>query len=149
MGKIEILGNLKGNRVYFDVNPIIYFIEQNSHFIEAVEPLFEMIGNGSIIAFTSEFSLTEILVQPIRENLHEVVGAHKELLLDPELFTLTPMNREIFLRAAELVGKLRIRTPDALHLAAALESRCSFFITNDRGIPSIPGVSVVQVSELQ
>jgi predicted nucleic acid-binding protein len=149
MGKIELFGNLKGSRVYFDVNPIIYFIEENTLFIEAVEPLFEMIGNGSILAFTSEFSLTEILVLPIRESLHEVVHAHKELLLDPELFTLTPMNREIFLKAAELAGKLRIRTPDALHLAAALEARCSFFITNDKGIRSIPGVTVVQVSELR
>jgi uncharacterized protein len=139
---------LRGSRVYFDVNPIIYFIEQNTQFSDAVTPVFEMIGDGSIVAFTSELSLTEILIKPIRDNLNLVIQAHKELLLDPELFTLVSPNQDTFLLAAELGGKSSMRTPDAIHMACAIESKCKYFITNDKGIKSIDGLTVVQVAEL-
>ncbi len=142
------INKLRGSRVYFDVNPIIYFIEQNTQFAEAVTPVFEMIGDGSILAFTSELSLTEILIKPIRDNLNQVIQAHKELLLDPELFTLVSPNQDTFLVAAELGGKSSMRTPDAIHMACAIESKCKYFITNDKGIKSTGGVTVVQIMEL-
>jgi predicted nucleic acid-binding protein len=145
----EIMGinKLRGSRVYFDVNPIIYFIEQNSQFAETVTPIFEMIGDGSIVAFTSELSLTEILIKPIRDNLNQVIQAHKELLLDPELFTLISPNQDTFLLAAELGGKLSMRTPDAIHMACAIESKCKYFITNDKGIKSTADIIVVQMND--
>ena len=142
------INKLRGSRVYFDVNPIIYFIEQNTQFSEAVTPLFEMIGDGSIIAFTSELSLTEILIKPIRNNFNQIIQAHKELLLDPELFTLISPIQDTFLLAAELGGKLSMRTPDAIHMACAIESKCKYFITNDKGIRSTSDVTVVQILEL-
>lgn len=142
------LNRLRGSRVYFDVNPIIYFIEQNTQFAETVTPIFEMIGEGSILAFTSELSLTEILIKPIRDNLNQVIQAHKELLLDTELFTLISPNQDTFLVAAELGGKSSMRTPDAIHMACAIESKCKYFITNDKGIKSTGGVTVVQIMEL-
>lgn len=145
--EIKGINKLRGSRVYFDVNPIIYFIEQNTHFAETVTPIFEMIGEGSIVAFTSELSLTEILIKPIRDNLNQVIQAHKELLLDPELFTLISPNQDTFLLAAELGGKLSMRTPDAIHMACAIESKCKYFITNDKGIKSTGDVSVVQIGD--
>ena len=146
--EIKGTNKLRGSRVYFDVNPIIYFIEQNTQFSEAVMPVFEMIGNGSIIAFTSELSLTEILIKPIRNNFNQIIQAHKELLLDPELFTLISPIQDTFLLAAELGGKLSMRTPDAIHMACAIESKCKYFITNDKGIKSTADVTVVQILEL-
>jgi predicted nucleic acid-binding protein len=141
------VNKLRGSRVYFDANPIIYFIEQNTQFTEAVTPIFEMIGDGSILAFTSELSLTEVLIKPIRDNRIQVIQTHKELLLDPELFTLISPNQDTFLLAAELGGKLSMRTPDAIHMACAIESKCKYFITNDRGIKSTGDVSIVQIGD--
>jgi predicted nucleic acid-binding protein len=145
--EIKGINKLSGSRVYFDVNPIIYFIEQNTQFAEAVTPVFEMIGDGSIVAYTSELSLTEILIKPIRDNLNQVIQAHKELLLDPELFTLISPNQDTFLLAAELGGKMSMRTPDAIHMACAIESKCKYFVTNDKGIKSTGDVSVVQIGD--
>lgn len=150
MDKIgQLLKSLRGCRVYFDVNPIIYFIEQKSEFAAAVAPIFEMLGEGNLLAYTSEFSLTEILIKPIRDDLSEVIHAHKELLLDPQLFTLTKARRETFLQAAELGGKAGMRTPDAIHFASAMENHCQWFITNDRKIKSHGAVTVIQISDLE
>lgn len=141
------INKLRGSRVYFDVNPIIYFIEQNIQFAELVTPVFELIVDGSIVAFTSELTLTEILIKPIRDNLNQVIQAHKELLLDPELFTLISPNQDTFLLAAELGGKSSMRTPDAIHMACAIESKCKYFITNDKGIKSTADITVVQIGD--
>ena len=43
-----------------------------------------------------------------------------------------PMGRSVFTRAAQLRAEYRIKTPDALHVAAALEAGCVEFWTNDR-----------------
>lgn len=146
--EIKGINKLRGSRVYFDVNPIIYFIEQNTQFTEAVTPIFEMIGDGLILAFTSELSLTEVLIKPIRDNRIQVVQSHKELLLDPELFTLISPNQDTFLFAAELGGKSSMRTPDAIHMACAIESKCKYFLTNDKGIKSTGDVSAAQIGDL-
>ena len=149
MDKIDqLLTRLRGCRVYFDVNPIIYFIEQNAEFARAVIPVFEMLGEGAILAYTSELSLTEILIKPICDDLTDVIQAHKELLLDPQLFTLTKVTRETLLQAAQLGGKSGMRTPDAIHVASAMENHCQFFITNDKKIKSHGSVTVLYVSDL-
>ena len=40
-----------------------------------------------------------------------------------------------------------LRTPDALQLTAAIGTRCTSFITNDRRMPTPDGVRVLQLSE--
>jgi predicted nucleic acid-binding protein len=148
MAKIStLLKHLQGARVYFDVNPIIYFIEQNGDFFEPVAPIFEMLGEGTLMAFTSELSLTEILIKPTRQKQHKVIDTYKDLLLDPQLFTLTKVGRETFLQAAQLGGSLGMRTPDAIHLASAMENQCKYFITNDKKIRSHGGVRVALISD--
>lgn len=56
--------------------------------------------------------------------------------------TMFSMTAAVFDRAAELRARHRIKTPDALHLAAALEHGCDEFWTNDdRLTPAHTGIS--------
>jgi predicted nucleic acid-binding protein len=38
-----------------------------------------------------------------------------------------------------------VRTPDALQLAAALSAGCRSFVTNDRDLPTVTGLRVLQL----
>lgn len=49
--------------------------------------------------------------------------------------------------AAHLRAASRLRTPDAIHLAAALTASCTSFVTQDRRFPSIPGLRIVQLGD--
>ena len=49
--------------------------------------------------------------------------------------------------AAQLRAAYRVRTPDALQLAAALSYRCASFVTNDRDLPEMPGLRIVQLRD--
>ena len=83
MAKINILlKRLRGARVYFDVNPVIYFIEQNDDFFAPVAPIFHMLGEGSLMAFTSELSPTEILTKPIQDKRPKVIDTYKDCQCD-------------------------------------------------------------------
>jgi plasmid stability protein len=48
--------------------------------------------------------------------------------------------------AAELRAATGIKTPDALQLVAAIGARCRTFLTDDRRLPSVPGLRVRQLS---
>jgi predicted nucleic acid-binding protein len=41
----------------------------------------------------------------------------------------------------------KLGTPDALQLAAALLGGCSAFVTNDRRLPSIPGLKILKLKD--
>jgi predicted nucleic acid-binding protein len=45
-------------------------------------------------------------------------------------------------RAAEIRARYRFETPDALHLAAAVESGCDVFLTNDAHLSGFPELTV-------
>lgn len=148
MGTIEaMLNQLKGKRVYFDTNPIIYFVEGHETFYEAVKPIFDRLDNEEFLAYTSEFTITEVLIKPYRDRLDELIKDYQGLLLDSDYFSLLGMSASTFLSAAKIGGSTLMRTPDAIHIATAVENQCDFFITNDKRIRNYQSVQVLQVSE--
>jgi predicted nucleic acid-binding protein len=40
-----------------------------------------------------------------------------------------------------------VRTPDALQLAAALDARCTAYLTNDRALPRLRGLPVLRLRD--
>jgi predicted nucleic acid-binding protein len=60
---------------------------------------------------------------------------------------LVDVSREQLRAAAQLRVTTRMKTPEALKLAAALSSGCSAFLTNDRRIPAIAGTRVLQLAD--
>lgn len=145
----EGLPHLKGKRVYFDTNTIIYFLEQHEPYFEVVAPIFDMIGTGDISAFTGNITIVELLIKPIRDKNNALIQDIKSLLFDADIFTLIDSSRAIFLQAAEIGGNNGLRSADALHFSSAVEANCTYFLTNDRGFTSAHGVEVVLLADLR
>jgi predicted nucleic acid-binding protein len=55
------------------------------------------------------------------------------------------LTRDQLRAAAELRAMAGVKTPDALQLAAAIGAGCTSFVTNDRPLPSVPGLRIVQL----
>ncbi|HEX2163849.1 MAG TPA: PIN domain-containing protein [Thermoanaerobaculia bacterium] len=49
--------------------------------------------------------------------------------------------------AAEIRAATGARTPDALQLAGAVAAGCTRFVTNDRRVPTLPGLEVLQLAD--
>lgn len=84
----------------------------------------------------------------MRENLQNTVNAYQGLLVESGYFKLLSANVKTFIQAAVIGGATGMRTPDAIHLSVALESECTFFITNDRKIKSVGKLEVIYLYNL-
>jgi hypothetical protein len=96
---------------------------------------------SSIIS--SALSLLEVLVVPYRAGRLDLAGRYEALLTSSRGVRLIEIDRAQLRGAAQLRALHGIRTPDALQLGA----RCPIFVTNDRRLPAIPGLRILQLSD--
>jgi predicted nucleic acid-binding protein len=55
---------------------------------------------------------------------------------------------EIADRAARLRAEYRLATPDAIHIATAIESGATLFVTNDSELPDMPEIQFLQIASV-
>jgi predicted nucleic acid-binding protein len=143
MGLIEALGD---GPVGVDSVAFIYFIEMHPRFHPVVKPLFREADRGRRLV-TSALTLLEVLVLPLRHGNAALAARYERLLAASENVSMVDVTRAQLRASAGLRGAVKIRTPDALQVTAALTSGCKTFVTNDRRLPSIPGLRVLQLSD--
>jgi predicted nucleic acid-binding protein len=81
------------------------------------------------------------LDEPPRERYEALLTCGRGL-------ALIELERALLRSAAALRAAYGVRTPDALQLAAGLSARCGSFVTNDRHLPALPGLRVIQISDV-
>ncbi|MGH7860240.1 MAG: type II toxin-antitoxin system VapC family toxin [Candidatus Binatia bacterium] len=145
---MELKELLRQPRLALDTVVFIYFIEEHPAFLPLVRPLFEAIDAERVEGVTSALTLLETLVVPYRAGDDALAARYETLLTRSRGLRVVEIDRECLRRAARLRAVHRVRTPDAIQLAAALARGSRSFVTNDRDLPVIPGIEVVQLSSL-
>ena len=145
MGSIVLPGS---GTVYLDANAIIYSVETNPSYWPIVEPVWQAARAGQFQLVSTELTLLEVLVVPLRNADSVLVAAYEKVLTAPE-FTLLPITTAVLREAARLRAAIgSLRTPDAIHAATALVHPPTQFITNDLGFQKVPGLPVTVLSDL-
>lgn len=139
---------LPSGPVAIDTAIVIYFAERNERYIEAVRSLFEAADRGEVRLVTSTITLLEVLVVPYRSGDAVLARRYEELLSRSRGLTLVDLGRPLLHAAAHLRASRGVRTPDAIQLAAALTERCGCFLTNDRRLPDLPRLPVIQLADV-
>ena len=134
--------------VALDTSIFIYLIEEAPEWLSLVRSIFASATNGERVLVTSELTLLEVLVVPYRTGDLSLAERYEALLTRSRGLTMVNIERNQLRAAAQLRARYKLRTPDALQVAAALTARCSTFLTNDRRLPQIGGLRVVQLSDL-
>jgi len=135
--------------VAVDTCVFIYFMESDAEWLPVLLPLFAAVGAGDGELITSSLTLLEVLVIPYRAGDLAVAERYEALLTRSRGLSMMDMDRSVLRAAAQLRARYRLKTPDSIQIAAALASRCTSFVTNDRKIPDIPGLRIVQLSDLK
>lgn len=55
---------------------------------------------------------------------------------------IVPLTRDVIDRATEIRAQFNFKTPDSLHLAAAVVSNCDVFLTNDHRLNCYTGITI-------
>ena len=115
--------------VYLDTNAFIRFMEsEDAHVIN----LFEQARPGIVELYTSELTLAEGLVSPLRDDDQKLVDAYDDFISGDETLTVVAISRDILRQSAGLRAELGGKTPEPIHVAAALASGCDVFVSSDQ-----------------
>ena len=143
MGLIADLGS---GAVAIDTAVFIYFIEEEPRFLPQILPLFAEADQGKRELVTSALTLLEVLVVPYRAGNRHLAERYEALLTRSQGIRMIELTRDQLRAAAQLRAATGAKTPDALHLVSALGAGCKTFVTNDRRLPTVPGLRVIQLS---
>jgi len=140
-----LMADLGRGPVGVDTAIFIYFIEERAEFLPLVEPLFREADQGRRELITSAVTLLEVLVVPYRSGDHLLAGHYEALLTRSRGVRMVDISRDHLRAAAQLRAATGAKTPDSLQLVAALAAGCSSFLTNDRDLPAVPGIRILQL----
>jgi predicted nucleic acid-binding protein len=134
--------------VYVDTNAVIYRVERIEPYLSASAPLWDALDAGLASVVTSELTLLEVLVKPLRDGNSTLASLYRTVLLGTAGLTSVPITRSILEAAAQLRAGSQLKTPDAIHAATALQQGSSLFVSNDAGFRRVAGLTVAVLSEV-
>jgi predicted nucleic acid-binding protein len=142
---LALIDDVGGGPVGLDTVVFIYFIEEHERFLPAVAPLFVAADAGKLELVASALTLLEVLVVPYRAGNIDLAERYETLLTRSRGIRMVDLGRGYLRLAAQIRAATGAATPDALQLAASLGTRCSAFVTNDRHMPAMPGLQIIQL----
>jgi predicted nucleic acid-binding protein len=131
-----------------DTVVFIYFIEEHPRFLPVLDPIFAAIDKKRLRAVASSLTLLEVLVVPYRAGNIPLAERYEQVLTRSRGLRLVDIDRTQLRAAAQLRAlHSSLRTPDAIQVSAALSGGCSVLLTNDRDLPAVPGLRILQLRD--
>jgi predicted nucleic acid-binding protein len=141
-----MVASVTAARIYLDANVFIAAYESRGARSDHAWWVLDAIEADEFQAVTSELTLAEVLVGPVRDGDDELAGRYHDILASGDGFEVAAVERKVLIEAAMLRGLSRsLKLPDAIHVATARLRGCQFVVTDDRRLPHAPGLSVVQL----
>jgi predicted nucleic acid-binding protein len=122
-------------RVYFDTSAMICLVEYTLPWGPRIQT---RLAAGDTLVY-SDLTRMECRVLPLRLGDAALLATYDGAFARSEF---VPITTAVFDRAAHIRAAHGFKTPDAIHLAAATESGCGAFLTNDAQLARYPDVTV-------
>jgi predicted nucleic acid-binding protein len=124
-------------------------LEPNPKYLVYTDIIFSWLERSESKAITSTITMTELLVLPYREGDEQRADDFYGLLSTyPNLDWIAP-NLEIAELAARIRALHRLRTPDALQAATAVQAQATGLITNDPFFERAEGFETLVLDRLR
>jgi uncharacterized protein len=129
-------------RLYLDANAIIAAHEGPPGLQQVViERIVQACLLPGGLAITSILTRLECRVKPLRDKNQQLLAQYDVLFGRFGIHTIT-VSDAIIEQATTLRADHGFRTPDAIHLATALENHADAFLTGDKALTKCPGLHV-------
>jgi predicted nucleic acid-binding protein len=127
--------------VFLDTNYVIYLIEQSP--VRGAKALarFQVLHAANDQLVVSDLVRLECRVGPLKQE-DVTLLAQYDAFFSPSDLLVAPLSPSVCDRAALIRADHGLTIPDAWNLAAAIESGCSVFLTNDARLGRFPGITV-------
>lgn len=125
-------------RYYLDAAPIIYLIEQRQPFAISVR---SKLAAAEIVPVTSELARLECRVKPMHDGNLTLLQDFDDYFANT-IAEIVQLTRDVVDRATRIRAQYNFKTPDSLHLAAAVLAHCDVFLTNDHRLTQFTGIRI-------
>jgi predicted nucleic acid-binding protein len=135
-------------RVAIDTSIFVYALEANPKYMALADQVFGWLEKPGHSGVTSTITMTELLVQPYRNDDQRRADAFYGLLSTyPNLTWITP-DLEIADIAARLRARYQLRIPGALQAATAMRSQATALITNDAAFERVEEIQTLMLDRI-
>ncbi|MFZ2632336.1 MAG: PIN domain-containing protein [Desulfosalsimonadaceae bacterium] len=131
---------IPGSFICLDTNCLLYYFKGEMPWAESLRPVFDAKDGGHVRLFTSSLTLAELLARVDPTDQSAMLSAVRQY------FDLIPVDDNIGIHAAGIrrasnpnnAARPPVKTPDAVEMATANETRSLLFITNDEQLTRMP-----------
>lgn len=123
-----------------DTAPFVYHFQNDALYAPRFAGLFEQAAVGRLRIALTTVALAEVLTGPYGHG-RDALGKQLEAALGE--FDIHPLSVSIAVEAARLRARYRLRLPDAIQLATALEIGAWGLVTHDRDFSAVDDVRVL------
>jgi predicted nucleic acid-binding protein len=130
----------QGASVLVDTAPWIYVLESHPQFADRFVGLFEAAAKGQVLIALSTITLAEVLTGPFKAGQTALAKRYEKALLQ---YRVVDVSAPIAALAAQLRAQYRLKLPDALQLATALDMGATALVTHDRDFSQVSGLDIL------
>lgn len=134
-----------GATVLVDTAPWIYLLEDHADFAPRFLGLFEAAERGQIQLALSTITLAEVLTGPFKAGQTALAKRYETAL---GAYQVVPLSVTVASLAAQLRAQYRLKLPDAVQLATALDIGAAALVTYDRDFSAVQGLPVLMGESL-
>jgi predicted nucleic acid-binding protein len=129
-----------GAMVLVDTAPFIYILEAHQHFAGLFIGLFQDADKGNLQLALSSITLAEVLTGPWQARKPALAKRYEKALSQ---YQVVPVSGSIAALAAQLRAQYRLKLPDSIQLATALEIGAHALVTHDRDFSRVKDLPVL------
>lgn len=133
-------GLAQGASVMVDTAPFIYVLEGHPQFADQFAGLFEAAAKSDLAISLSSITLAEVLTGPFKAGQTALAKRYEKALSQYNVISVSPA---IAALAAQLRAQYRLKLPDAIQLASALDIGAAALVTHDRDFSQVSGIEIL------
>ncbi len=127
--------------IYLDASAIIYGIEGTGELRSAVLAWIAKAENSGGVFSTSRLSRLECRVLPLRRGQTALIAQYDDFFLRRSL-NVVDIGGSVIDLATDLRVRYGLKTPDAIHVATAMECGADLILTGDRDMTRFKDIRV-------
>jgi predicted nucleic acid-binding protein len=132
------------SRVFFDAMMFAYVLGDNTEFAPHVQRTLERCYERGDTLLTSCLAVGEVMVGGEQDR---EVASRARAVIRGMGFSLVPFDESCIVAFARLRAEMRLKAPDAIHLACAAAAKTDLFLTNDGQLLQrrlvVPGIQFI------
>ena len=132
------------SRIYWDTMLFVYLLEDNPAFSPRVRNLLSRAHRRRDSLYTSHLALGEIMAGVERSESPKSAASVRDALIEMG-FSFLPFDGSAVSPFSTLRAKIKLKAPDAIHLACAASAGIDLFLTGDTQLfkLDVPGIQFI------